>query len=253
MRNPSPLSSHDAGAVTSSEACHVAIIMDGNGRWAKARGLPRAVGHERGVEALRRVVECAGQFGITHMTLFSFSTENWRRPADEVSALFGLLKTFVKRDMNRLHKEGVCIKVAGRREGLPADILKLIESAETLTRDNTKFHLCIAFNYGGREEIVRAVQDIASKVEAGEMSPKDITETSISEHMDTFGYPDPDLLIRTSGECRISNFLLWQLAYSEMIFMDVFWPDFDASHLGAAMEQFRLRERRFGDVTSGGA
>ncbi len=253
MSKPSALSLHDAGAEQSPVPCHVAIIMDGNGRWAKARGLPRAVGHERGVEALRKVVESAGQFGITHMTLFSFSTENWRRPADEVSALFGLLKTFVKRDMKRLNSEGVCIKVAGRREGLPADILKLIESAEDLTRSNTKFHLCIAFNYGGREEIVRAVQDIADKVKAGELEPEDINETAISDHLDTFGYPDPDLLIRTSGECRISNFLLWQLAYSEMMFMDVYWPDFDASHLGAAMEQFKLRERRFGDVSPGGS
>lgn len=252
MTNPSALASNGSGTDHRPEPCHVAIIMDGNGRWAKSRGLPRAVGHERGVEALRRVVENAGQFGITHMTLFSFSTENWRRPADEVSALFGLLKTFVKRDLKRLHNEGVCVKVIGRRQGLPEDIRTLVDGAEALTQNNTRFHLSIAFNYGGREELVRTVQAIGAKVAAGELSPEDISEDTISEHLDTFGYPDPDLLIRTSGECRISNFLLWQLAYSEMIFMDVFWPDFDASHLGAAMEQFRSRERRFGDVTSGG-
>lgn len=252
MSSPSALSEQDTGADRAPETCHVAIIMDGNGRWAKERGYPRAVGHERGVEALRRVVESAGQFGITHMTLYSFSTENWRRPADEVSALFGLLKTFVKRDLKRLHKEGVCIKVVGRREGLPEDILELLESAEALTKENSRFHLCIAFNYGGREEIVRAVKDISRKVTRGEIAAEDISERLISEHLDTHGYPDPDLLIRTSGECRISNFLLWQLAYSEMIFMDVYWPDFDSSHLGAAMAQFRQRERRFGDVKPGG-
>ena len=230
---------------------HVAIIMDGNGRWAKARGLPRAMGHERGVEALRQTVEAAGNLGIRFLTVYSFSTENWRRPASEVNALFGLLKTYMNRDLERLRKEGVRIRVIGARDGLPADILTLVEKAEQETRHNSQFHLIIAFNYGSREELSRAVKAIAEKVSAGELSKDAITEETISTFLDTADLPDPDLLIRTSGEYRLSNFMLWQVAYSELVFLDVLWPDFDRSWLEKAVTAYQDRERRFGAISPG--
>ncbi|MEM8616203.1 MAG: isoprenyl transferase [Pseudomonadota bacterium] len=230
---------------------HVAIIMDGNGRWASARGLPRSAGHERGVEALRRTVREAQALGLKTLTVFSFSTENWRRPISEVNALFALLKVYVRRDLERLKREGVRIRVLGTREGLPKDILSLVTKAEAETQSNTTFELCIAFNYGGREEIVRAAQSLARDVAEGRMRASDVDEAAFAEYLDTSAIIDPDLVIRTSGEARLSNFLLWQTAYSELVFTDVLWPDFGADDLRAALAEYQGRQRRFGGTASG--
>ena len=224
---------------------HVAIIMDGNGRWAAARGRPRAFGHRQGVEAVRNTVRAAGELGIEQLTLFSFSTENWRRPAAEVDALFELLRMYVTADLDKLASEGVNIRAIGRRDGLGADLLDIIERAEDRTRHNDRFKLVIAFNYGGRDEIVRAAQRAARACD-GDLSELD--EAGFERFLDTSGLPDPDLVIRTSGEHRISNFLLWQAAYSEFVFMDVLWPDFDESALKAALDEYARRERRYGGV-----
>jgi len=224
--------------------------MDGNGRWAKAKGLPRTAGHERGVEALRRTVEAAGDLGIRYLTVFSFSTENWRRPAAEVNTLFALLKAYVQRDLARLKQDGVRVRVIGQRAGLPLDIAELVDRAESETAENSKFHLTIAFNYGARNEIIRAASAYARAVAAGEVSG-DLTDDAFEAYLDTRDLPDPDLLIRTSGEYRISNFLLWQAAYAELLFVDVLWPDFNRAHLESAISRFHERERRFGAVAPG--
>jgi undecaprenyl diphosphate synthase len=227
--------------------------MDGNGRWAKARNLPRAVGHERGVEALRRTVEAAQDVGLKNLTVYSFSTENWRRPVSEVNALFGLLKAYVTRDLDRLAKEGVRVRILGTRKGLPEDIRELVDRAEARTAANSEFNLCIAFNYGGREEIVRAVHKAAQALQDGSLSQAELNEDSFDALLDTSDVPDPDIVIRTSGEYRLSNFLIWQAAYAELVFMDVLWPDFDKEHLVEAIETFQKRERRFGGLASGAA
>lgn len=227
--------------------------MDGNGRWAAARNLPRSIGHERGVEALRKMVEAAQGMGLSHLTVYSFSTENWRRPVSEVNALFALLKAYVKRDLNRLHKEGVRVRVLGTRQGLPEDVRELVDRAEATTKDNTVFNLCIAFNYGGREEILRAARDAAKAVQAGDLSSDELSEERFADFLDTAGIPDPDLIVRTSGEYRLSNFLIWQSAYSELVFMDVLWPDFRGEHLQQAIDIFMGRERRFGGLATGAA
>jgi len=232
---------------------HVAIIMDGNGRWAEARGLPRSAGHERGVEALRRTVDAAGRMGIKYLTIFSFSTENWRRPVSEVNALFGLLRAYVKRDLARLKREGVRIRIIGSRENLPDDVADLIAKAEQETKQNELAHLTIAFNYGGREEIVRAAQKLARDVAVGQLDPETIDEACFEAALDTHELPTPDLLIRTSGESRVSNFLLWQVAYAEIAILDVLWPDFDESHLRQVMDDFASRDRRFGALSEGAA
>lgn len=229
---------------------HVAIIMDGNGRWATARHLPRTAGHERGVEALRRTVQAAGDIGIQYLTVFSFSTENWRRPAAEVNTLFSLLKAYVHRDLNRLRGEGVRIRIIGQREGLPSDIASLVNKAEAETASNSKFNLTIAFNYGSRDEIIRAAKALANDVVAGKFTG-DLNEEAFSKYLDTRDIPDPDLLIRTSGEYRMSNFLLWQTAYAELLFCDVLWPDFDRQHLEDAVRCYSERERRYGAVAPG--
>ncbi|MEO0881763.1 MAG: isoprenyl transferase [Pseudomonadota bacterium] len=229
---------------------HIAIIMDGNGRWAKARGMPRSAGHERGVEALRRTVDAAGELGIKYLTVFSFSTENWRRPVDEVNVLFGLLRSYVRRDLARLAERGVRVRIIGDRTTVPDDIAELIEKAERDTKDNSHAFLTIAFNYGARDELVRAMRRVADRVAAGELAPDDIDEKQIEQALDTYGLPDPDLVIRTSGEYRISNFLLWQVAYSELLMLDVLWPDFEKEHLVKAIDEFCGRERRFGTVGS---
>lgn len=229
---------------------HVAIIMDGNGRWATARHLPRSAGHERGVEALRRTVAAAGELGIRYLTVFSFSTENWRRPAAEVNVLFGLLKAYVQRDLQRLKEEGVRIRVIGQRRGLPPDIAALVERAESETRANSDFFLTIAFNYGSRDEILRAASALAEDVASGKVTGP-IKEDDFARYLDTSELPDPDLVIRTSGEYRISNFLLWQAAYAEFLFCDVLWPDFDRQHLENALQRYKERERRYGAVTPG--
>lgn len=254
MSSASPASQIGGGGPHSGDLPeHVAIIMDGNGRWASARGLPRSAGHERGVEALRKTVKAAQKLGLSHMTVFSFSTENWRRPVSEVNALFALLKAYVKRDLDRLHAEGVRVRVLGTRDGLPDDILSLVNRAEATTMANTKFNLCIAFNYGGREEIIRAARAAAKAIASGDLEAEALTESVFETFLDTASLPDPDLVIRTSGESRLSNFLVWQAAYAELIFMDVLWPDFGGEHLQEAINLFRARERRFGGVASGAA
>ena len=227
---------------------HVAIIMDGNGRWAKARGLPRALGHKAGVEALQAAVEAARDLGLSDLTVFSFSTENWNRPQTEIDALFDLLRMFVRRDLARLHKDGVRIRIIGSREGLSEDLLTLIDDAVETTKNNTRLTLNIAFNYGGRGELVAAMRDIARLVEAGKLKADQIDEAMISRALWTAESPDPDLVIRTSGELRLSNFLLWSGAYAELMFMDLWWPDFTRESLEKAIDAFRRRDRRFGGL-----
>jgi undecaprenyl diphosphate synthase len=228
---------------------HVAIIMDGNGRWATARGLPRLEGHRRGVEALRRTVRAASDLGIRYLTIYSFSSENWRRPPQEVSDLMGLLKRFIRNDLADLHRRNVRVRVIGSREGLSEVINSLLDEAENLTRDNTGMTLVVAFNYGGRHEIVTAAAALARDVAAGRLSPGEVTEDALAARLDTAGMPDPDLVIRTSGEKRLSNFLLWQTAYSELIFTPVLWPDFGRPELEACISEFNSRDRRFGGLS----
>ena len=225
---------------------HVAIIMDGNGRWAAQRGLPRGEGHRRGVEAVRATVRAAIDLGIGHLTLFSFSSENWSRPAEEVDFLFGLFRRYIRRDVADLHAAGVRISVIGRRSGLPADVLAMIEEAEQLTARNHTLELILAFNYGARDEIARATAKMAADVRAGKLDPADIGESTVAHYLDTAPFPDPDLVIRTSGELRLSNFLLWQIAYAELVFVPILWPDFGADALKAAIEEFGGRSRRYG-------
>ncbi|MER9866762.1 isoprenyl transferase [Mesorhizobium sp. M0136] len=229
---------------------HVAIIMDGNGRWAKARGLPRLAGHRAGVEALRKTVRAAPGLGISFLTVYAFSSENWSRPKSEVSDLMGLLKLFIRRDLAELHQSGVRIRVIGDRAGLQPDIRGLLEEAETLTLSNEALTLVIAFNYGGRDEIVRTARKLAAAVARGEIDSEAITAESFASSLDTEGIPDPELVIRTSGELRLSNFLLWQAAYSELVFLPCYWPDFSREHLSDALRDFAGRERRFGGLTA---
>ena len=227
---------------------HVAIIMDGNGRWAAQRGRPRSHGHKAGVEALRRTVEAAGDLGIEILTVYAFSTENWRRPPDEIDTLFSLLRLYVRADLARLEREGVKVRIIGRREGLPADINRLIDHVHQATSHNTGRILQIALNYGGQDELVRVAQELAAEVAAGALTPDAITKELIHDRLDTAGLPDPDLVIRTSGEMRISNFMIWQAAYAEFITTSALWPDFDRTHLEAALDEYRRRERRFGGI-----
>ncbi len=229
---------------------HIAIIMDGNGRWAAARGLPRGEGHRRGVEALRRTVRAAGELGISVLTIFSFSAENWSRPASEIRDLMGLLRRFIRHDLADLHQNNVRVRIIGEREGLDVDIGRLLTEAEELTRNNDGLTLVVAFNYGARQEIARAVRHLAGEVAAGRMSAGEITAERISRHLDAADLPDPDLIIRTSGEQRLSNFLLWQAAYSELVFVPTYWPDFDRAALEAAILEYHRRERRFGGLVA---
>lgn len=237
---PQNASPRDTGPV------HVAVIMDGNGRWATARNLPRAEGHRAGVAAAKRAVEAARDLGLTHLTLYSFSTENWRRPAGEIRDLMGLLRQFIMDDLPTLKREGVKVKIIGDRKNLSRELKLLVSRAESETRQNSRFNLQIAFNYGGRDEVVRAAQAVARAAAARELDPEDIDEAVFSGFLDTAGTPDPDLIIRTSGEKRISNFLLWQAAYAEYVFLDVLWPDFNHEWFAAAIEEYKGRERRFG-------
>jgi undecaprenyl diphosphate synthase len=229
---------------------HVAIIMDGNGRWAAARGLPRAEGHRRGVEALRRTVRAAGELGISVLTIFSFSSENWTRPAAEVRDLMALLRRFIRNDLAELHANNVRVRVIGERNGLAVDILRLLEEAEELTRRNDGLTLVVAFNYGARQEIARAAQRLAAEVRDGRLAAADVTAEALSRFLDAPDLPDPDLIIRTSGEQRLSNFLLWQAAYSELVFVSTHWPDFDRAVLEQALAEYRRRERRFGGLVA---
>lgn len=232
----------------STPPAHVAIIMDGNGRWAQMRGLPRQEGHRRGLEALRAAVRNAGDLGVRILTLYSFSTENWRRPATEVSFLLGLLRRFVEKDLGELHAAGVRVRIIGGRDDLAPDLRRLVEHAETLTRDNDRMTLVVAFNYGSRDELVRAARRLASEVAAGQLDPAAIDETALSARLDTTDLPDPELVIRTSGETRISNFLLWQAAYAEFVFTPILWPDFDRAAFEEALAEYGRRERRFGGL-----
>jgi undecaprenyl diphosphate synthase len=229
---------------------HVAIIMDGNGRWAAARGLPRAEGHRRGVEALRRTIRAAGEMGIRIVTIFSFSAENWSRPASEVGELMGLLRRFVRNDLAELHKSNVRVRVIGERTGLEPDIGRLLVEAEELTKNNDGLILVVAFNYGARQEIVRAAKRVAQAVKQGELGLSDIDMDLLGRFLDAPDIPDPDLIIRTSGEQRLSNFLLWQAAYSELVFVPTYWPDFDRATLESAIREFQQRERRFGGLVA---
>jgi len=229
---------------------HVAIIMDGNGRWAAARGLPRAEGHRRGVEALRRTIRAAGEMGIKVVTIFSFSAENWARPASEIGELMGLLRRFVRNDLAELHKSNVRVRVIGERLGLEPDIGRLLVEAEELTKSNDGLTLVVAFNYGARQEIVRATRAIASAVMQGSMDVADIDMDAFARFLDAPDIPEPDLIIRTSGEQRLSNFLLWQAAYSELVFVPTYWPDFDRTALESAIQEYQQRERRFGGLVA---
>jgi undecaprenyl diphosphate synthase len=229
---------------------HIAIIMDGNGRWAQARGLPRIAGHRRGAEAVRRTVTAAGELGIPYLTLFGFSSENWKRPLAEVDDLMGLLRHYLRGEIAELHRNGVRLRIIGDRGRLAPDIVTLIANAEALTDENSGVNLTVALSYGGRAEIVAAVRAIAAKAVDGELTLDAITEEAISQHLFTADIPDPDLLIRTSGEQRISNFLLWQCAYSELIFTKTLWPDFGRGDLEQAIADFGGRERRYGATIS---
>ena len=229
-----------------SSRWHVAIIMDGNGRWAAAKGLPRAMGHKEGIEAVRRTLKAARELPISHLTLYSFSSENWRRPPSEVNELMSLLRFYLRGELATLHKEGVRINVIGAREQLAPDIVNLIEQAESLTRDNKALTLTLALSYGGRQEIVAAARKLAASVARGDLQIEALDEEAFQACLYTHAMPDPDLVIRTSGEKRISNFLLWQSAYAEYVFLDVLWPDFARGHLEAALAEFKGRERRYG-------
>jgi undecaprenyl diphosphate synthase len=229
---------------------HVAIIMDGNGRWAHARGLPRSAGHRKGVEALRRAVRAAGEMGIKYLTIFSFSSENWSRPPAEVSFLLDLMRHFVRQDVAELDRENVRIRIIGERQGLAPDIVTLIEETEQRTRANTGLTLVVAFNYGSRQEIAKAARDLARAAKDGRIEPDSITPELFGSHLATEGIPDPDLLIRTSGEQRLSNYLLWQCAYSELVFVDEYWPDFNRETMQRAIAEYLTRERRFGGLTA---
>jgi undecaprenyl diphosphate synthase len=227
---------------------HVAIIMDGNGRWAASRGLPRGEGHRRGVEALRRTVQAAADLGIGFLTIFSFSAENWSRPAAEIRELMGLLRRFIRHDLADLHRKGVRVRVIGERESLDAEIRRLLDEAEELTKNNEKLVLVVAFNYGARQEIARAARRMAAAVAAGDLAVSAVTVDKLASYLDAPDLPDPDLIIRTSGEQRLSNFLLWQAAYSELVFVPTYWPDFDRAALESAITEYHRRERRFGGL-----
>jgi undecaprenyl diphosphate synthase len=227
---------------------HVAIIMDGNGRWAQARGLPRFEGHRRGVEAVRRAVRSAIAHDVRYLTIYSFSSENWRRPPDEVAMLMGLLKRFIRNDLAELDRNDVRVRIIGERGNLAPDIAPLLVEAESLTKNNRALTLTVAFNYGGRQEIVEAARRLAIEVRDGRVDANAIGVDDFAERLDTAGLPDPDLIIRTSGEMRLSNFLLWQAAYAELVFLPILWPDFDDAAFVSALDQYASRERRFGAV-----
>lgn len=227
---------------------HVAIILDGNGRWAKAKGLPRTAGHVQGAKTVEDICEIAYNMGINYLTVYAFSTENWSRPNDEVTALMNLLRSYMKNAIKRAQKNNMCVRVIGDKSKLAPDLIEKIDELEAITKNNTGLHFQIAINYGSRDEITRAVRKLSEKVTKGELAPEDITEERIADELDTAGLPDPDLMIRTSGEQRISNFLLWQLAYSEFYYTSVPWPDFNKAELEKAVEAYENRDRRYGRV-----
>ncbi|MGO8798717.1 MAG: isoprenyl transferase [Roseiarcus sp.] len=242
-----------AAATDPCKPTHVGIIMDGNGRWAQARGLPRIEGHRRGVEAVRGAVRSAIEFGLRYLTIYSFSSENWSRPAAEVSDLMGLLKRFIRNDLAELHRQNVRVRIIGLRRNLTADLQALLNEAEELTRGNGGLTLIVAFNYGARLEIVEAARKLALEAVAGRLDAERIDEAAFGAQLDTAGIPDPDLVIRTSGEQRLSNFLLWQAAYAELVFLPMHWPDFDHAAFQSALAQYASRERRFGGTAPSAA
>ncbi len=225
---------------------HIAIIMDGNRRWALQHKVPRLTGHKKGIEAARRCVEAALDLGIEYLTLYTFSSENWKRPREEVDSLMGLLRLYVGSELIKMGDSGVRVKVIGRRDKMPEDVVKLLAKAETKTRENSKLFLTLAIDYGSHDEILEAVRNLAARVEEGSLKAKDISKKHLGAALETENVPDPDVIIRTGGEKRLSNFLLWQSAYSELIFMDDFWPDFDAGMLERAIREYQARERRYG-------
>ena len=227
---------------------HIGVIMDGNGRWAKARGKPRTEGHVAGVKALRGLVEHCINYGVDYLTVFSFSSENWTRPKDEISFIFGLLRRFVASDLEKLHRNNVRVRIIGSRQGLDDSLRRLIDEVETTTALNTGLNLQVAFNYGAKAEITDAVRRIAALVATGELKPENISEETIDRALYTAGIPDPDLIIRTSGEQRVSNFLLWQGAYAELVFLEENWPDFNERSFIRALEEYSGRDRRYGGV-----
>ncbi len=233
---------------------HIAIIMDGNGRWAKQKGMLRTRGHYYGVQAVKKTVKAAYELGVRYLTLYAFSTENWKRPKQEIEDLFSLMQSFANQNLNQLHKDGVFIKVIGKKSGLSNSILKLVEKIETTTKDNHQFYLALAINYGGRDEIIRAIEklmlnyDLTSCFSEGKQGNGFLQEEEFKKYLDTYDWPDPDLLIRTSGESRLSNFLIWQCAYTEFVFMDVFWPEFNQACLRQAIREYSGRKRRFGNI-----
>jgi undecaprenyl diphosphate synthase len=235
-----------AGSTGGAVPRHVAIIMDGNGRWAEARGLPRVAGHRQGAEAARKVLRAAGEAGVECLTLYAFSSENWRRPEAEINDLMGLLRFYIGAELNALHKEGVRLKILGDHKAFRADVAKMVDEAVERTAGNRRMTLAVALNYGARVELVGAVRRLAGRVAAGELSAEAIDEAAVDSELDTAGLPPLDLLIRTSGEHRLSNFLLWQAAYAELLFVDTLWPDFDGEALRAALAAFSARQRRFG-------
>jgi undecaprenyl diphosphate synthase len=229
---------------------HVAIVMDGNGRWAKRRGLPRTVGHQAGVEALKRIVQAAEGLGIRWLTIFGFSTENWSRPVAEVAELMALPQRYFRTDLPRLEREGVRVRVIGRQEGLSRDLVKICREAEARTVENDTLHLTIAFNYGGQADLADAARRFAEDVAAGRAKPSDMTEARLAQYLSTSDLPPPDLIVRPSGEQRLSNFMLWEAAYAEFVFQDVLWPDYSAEHLRAAIAEYHTRDRRYGAVVT---
>ncbi len=244
---PAVVASSPLSAATSS-SLHIAVIMDGNGRWAKERGLPRIAGHKKGGEVLRAIVRSAGDMGISHLTVYAFSSENWKRPQTEISDLMELLSIYLKREIKELRENGIRLRFIGDRRRLSSDIVTLVEQAERDTEANTRFCLIIALSYGAREELARAVRKLAHATATGALSPDAITEEMLGNALDTSGIPEPDLLIRTGGDQRLSNFLLWQSAYTELYFTPVLWPDFTPAHLQEAINDFTRRERRYGNT-----
>lgn len=227
---------------------HIAIVMDGNGRWAQEKKLPRLAGHNSGMLALKEIVKACSSKGIRHLTVYAFSTENWKRPEEEVKGIFKLLIVYIEKELKELHQNNVRVSVLGDVSQLPADAKDSLSKSLETTKDNTGLQFHIALNYGSRDEITRSVRAIAARIMLGELQPEEITQDHIGGFLDTSGVPDPDLIIRTGGEKRLSNFLLWQCAYSELLFTDVFWPDFTPYHLQQALDEFQHRKRRFGDI-----
>ncbi|MZR13307.1 di-trans,poly-cis-decaprenylcistransferase [Maritimibacter sp. DP07] len=234
-----------------AKGLHVAIIMDGNGRWAKERRRPRLFGHHAGAKRAREIVESCPDLGVTHITLFAFSTENWKRTQAEVAGLMSLFRRYINKTAHELDAEGACVRFIGDRIKLDPKLRKLMDDLEDLTKDNDRVHVTVALNYGGRDEVARATQRLARDVKAGNLDPEEIDEETLPKYLDTCMLPDPDLVIRTSGEARVSNFLLWQSAYAEYEFVDTLWPDFDRATFAAILDKFALRDRRFGAVSNG--